>query len=210
MLQSLRNIWDIPDLRKRVLFTLGLLAVYRLGNHVPTPGINAQALIDMFEQNKGNWFGLVDMFSGGNLQKVTVFALGIMPYISASIILQLLTVVWPYLEKLSKEGELGRRKITQYTRYGTVMLSLVQSLGIAVYLERNTRIAGGLPLFHNPRLAFRLMTVLTLTTGTCFIMWLGEQITERGIGNGMSLIIYAGIVVNFPRAVLQTIEQLKT
>ena len=136
MLQSLRNIWDIPDLRKRVLFTLGLLAVYRLGNHIPTPGINAKALIDFFEQNKANWFGLVDMFSGGNLAKVTIFALGIMPYISSSIILQLLTVVWPYLEKLSKEGELGRRKITQYTRYGTVLLSIVQSLGIAVYLER--------------------------------------------------------------------------
>src|SRR3989441_7365347 len=210
MLQSLRNIWDVPDLRKRVLFSLGLLAGYRLGNHIPTPGINAQALIDFFEQNRSNWFGLVDMFSGGNLSRVTVFALGIMPYISASIILQLLTVVWPYLEKLSKEGELGRRKITQYTRYGTILLSVVQSLGIAIFLERNTRIAGGLPLVHNPGLAFRLMTVLTLTTGTCFIMWLGEQITERGIGNGMSLIIYAGIVVNFPRAVLQTIEQLKT
>ena len=122
MLQSLRNIWDIPDLRKRVLFTLGLLAVYRLGNHIPTPGINAKALIDFFEQNKANWFGLVDMFSGGNLAKVTIFALGIMPYISSSIILQLLTVVWPYLEKLSKEGELGRRKITQWTRYGTVII----------------------------------------------------------------------------------------
>ena len=137
-------------------------------------------------------FGLYDMFSGGNLSKVTIFALGIMPYISASIILQLLTVVWPYLEQLSKEGELGRRKITQYTRYGTIVLSVVQSLGIAIFLERQTEIAGGLPLVYNPGLAFRLMTVLTLTTGTCFIMWLGEQITERGIGNGMSLIIYAG------------------
>ena len=131
MLQSLRNIWDIPDLRKRVLFTLGMLAIYRLGSHVPTPGINAAALIDFFEQNRANWFGLVDMFSGGNLAKVTVFALGIMPYISASIILQLLTVVWPYLEKLSKEGEVGRKKITQYTRYGTVVLSVIQSLGIS-------------------------------------------------------------------------------
>src|SRR3984893_15525209 len=210
MLQSLRNIWDIPDLRKRVLFTLGLLAVYRLGNHIPTPGINAQALIDFFEQNKANWFGLVDMFSGGNLSRVTVFALGIMPYISASIILQLLTVVWPYLERLSKEGELGRRKITQYTRYGTIGLSIVQSLGIAIYLERTTRVAGGLPLVNNPGLAFRLMTVLTLTTGTTFVMWLGEQITERGIGNGMSLIIYAGIIVGFPRAVVATIDQIRT
>src|SRR5437879_5608151 len=162
MLQSLRNIWDIPDLRKRVLFTLGLLAVYRLGNHIPTPGINAQALIDFFEQNKANWFGLVDMFSGGNLAKVTVFALGIMPYISASIILRLLTVVWPYLEKLSKEGELGRRKITQYTRYGTVMLSIVQSMGIAVYLERMT-LNNSFKIVETPGLGFKIMAVLTLT-----------------------------------------------
>ncbi len=199
MLQALRNIWDVPDLRKRVLFTLGLLAVYRLGNHVPTPGINAQSLIDFFEQNRGNWFGLVDMFSGGNLAKVTIFALGIMPYISASIILQLLTVVWPYLEKLSKEGELGRRKITQYTRYGTVLLSIIQSFGIAVYLERMT-LSNQFKIVESPGWSFKFMTVLTLTTGTAFIMWLGEQITERGIGNGMSLIIFAGIVVGFPRA----------
>jgi len=207
MLQSLRNIWDIPDLRKRVLFTLGLLAVYRMGNHVPTPGINAAALIDFFEQNKGNWFGLVDMFSGGNLAKVTVFALGIMPYISASIILQLLTVVWPYLEKLSKEGELGRRKITQYTRYGTVALSIIQSLGIAVHLERMT-VAGSFTIVDNPGWAFKAMTVLTLTTGTAFIMWLGEQITERGIGNGMSLLIFAGIVVGFPSGLLDTFQKI--
>ncbi|MFI5170192.1 MAG: preprotein translocase subunit SecY [Vicinamibacterales bacterium] len=208
MLQALRNIWDIPDLRKRVLFTLGLLAVYRIGNHVPTPGINAQSLIDFFEQNRGNWFGLVDMFSGGNLAKVTIFALGIMPYISASIILQLLTVVWPYLEKLSKEGELGRRKITQYTRYGTVLLSLVQSFTIAVYLERLT-LANQFRIVDHPGWGFRLMTVLTLTTGTAFIMWLGEQITERGVGNGMSLIIFAGIVVGFPRAVLGTFNMIE-
>ena len=208
MLQALRNIWDIPDLRKRVLFTLGLLAVYRIGNHVPTPGINAQSLIDFFEQNRGNWFGLVDMFSGGNLAKVTIFALGIMPYISASIILQLLTVVWPYLEKLSKEGELGRRKITQYTRYGTVLLSLVQSFTIAVYLERLT-LANQFRIVDHPGWGFRLMTVLTLTTGTAFIMWLGEQITERGVGNGMSLIIFAGIVVGFPRAVLGTFNMVE-
>src|SRR5687767_11222851 len=181
MLQSLRNIWDIPDLRKRVLFTLGMLAVYRLGSHVPTPGINARALIDFFEQNRDNWFGLVDMFSGGNLSRVTIFALGIMPYISASIILQLLAVVWPYLERLSKEGELGRRKITQYTRYGTIVLSVVQALGIAIFLERSTDVAGGLPLVYAGGWGFRVMTILTLTTGTCFIMWLGEQITERGI-----------------------------
>jgi preprotein translocase subunit SecY len=208
MLQAIRNIWDVPDLRKRVLFTLGLLAVYRLGNHVPTPGINAQSLIDFFEQNRGNWFGLVDMFSGGNLAKVTVFALGIMPYISASIILQLLTVVWPYLEKLSKEGELGRRKITQYTRYGTMLISVVQSFGIAVYLERMT-LSNQFKIVDHPGWAFKFMTVLTLTTGTCFIMWLGEQITERGIGNGMSLIIFAGIVVGFPRAVIDTFQMIE-
>src|SRR5574342_536953 len=208
--QTFRNIWDVPDLRKRVLFTLGLLAVYRLGNHIPTPGINAAALIDFFRQNQANWFGLVDMFSGGNLSKVTIFALGIMPYISASIILQLLTVVWPYLERLSKEGELGRRKITQYTRYGTIFLSVVQAAGIATLLERQTQIAGGLPLVYEPGWSFRLMTVLTLTTGTCFIMWLGEQITERGVGNGMSLIIFAGIVVNLPHAVIITLDQIRT
>jgi preprotein translocase subunit SecY len=207
MLQSLRNIWEIPDLRKRVLFTLGLLAIYRLGNHIPTPGINAAALIDFFEQNQANWFGLVDMFSGGNLAKVTVFALGIMPYISASIILQLLTVVWPYLEKLSKEGELGRRKITQYTRYGTVLLCLVQSLGISVYLERMT-VDQSFQIVEHPGWAFKAMTVLTLTTGAAFVMWLGEQITERGIGNGMSLLIFAGIVVGFPGGLFDTIQKI--
>jgi len=207
MLQSLRNIWDIPDLRKRVLFTLGLLAVYRLGNHIPTPGIDAKSLIDFFEQNRSNWFGLVDMFSGGNLAKVTIFALGIMPYISASIILQLLTVVWPFLEKLSKEGELGRRKITQYTRYGTILLSVIQSLSIAVYLERMT-LSDKFKIVEHPGLGFKIMTVLTLTTGTAFIMWLGEQITERGIGNGMSLIIFAGIVVGFPRGLLDTFQKV--
>src|SRR5205814_7198764 len=182
----------------------------RLGGRIPTPGINAAALQELANQTANTMFGLYDMFSGGNLSKVTIFALGIMPYISSSIILQLLTVVWPYLERLSKEGELGRRKITQYTRYGTIGLSLVQSLGIAVFLERQTQIAGGLPLVYNPGWAFRLMTMLTLTTGTCFIMWLGEQITERGIGNGMSLIIYAGIVVGLPRAVIQTFDQMRT
>ncbi|MCM2255855.1 MAG: preprotein translocase subunit SecY [Vicinamibacteria bacterium] len=207
MLQSLKNIWDVPDLRKRVLFTLLILAVYRLGSHVPTPGINATALVDFFEQNRSNWFGLVDMFSGGNLANVTIFALGIMPYISASIILQLLTVVWPTLEKLSKEGELGRRKITQYTRYGTVVLSIIQGLGIAFYLERLT-ISGDFRIVENPGWAFKLMTVLTLTTGTAFIMWLGEQITDRGIGNGMSLIIFAGIIVGFPSGMLDSVRRL--
>src|SRR3954453_538668 len=206
---SLKNIFAVADLRKRVLFTLGLLAVYRVGGHIPTPGVNPEALALLADQAKKTMFGLYDMFSGRNLSQMTIFALGIMPYISASIILQLLTVVWPYLERLSKEGELGRRKITQYTRYGTILLSVVQALGIALYLEHQTNIAGGLPLVYSPGWGFRLMTVLTLTTGTAFIMWLGEQITERGIGNGMSLIIYAGIVVNFPHAVLSTIEQMR-
>jgi preprotein translocase subunit SecY len=207
MLQSFKNIWEIPDLRKRVLFTLGILAVYRLGSHVPTPGINPKALIDFFEQNKANWFGLVDMFSGGNMAKVTIFALGIMPYISASIILQLLTVVWPFLEKLSKEGELGKRKITQYTRYGTVLLSVVQSTAIAIYLE-NMTVANQYKIVDSPGWGFKIMTILTLTTGTAFIMWLGEQITERGIGNGMSLIIFAGIVVGFPRGLIDTFRMI--
>src|SRR5919107_4523010 len=207
---SLKNIFAVSDLRKRVLFTLGLLAVYRVGGHIPTPGVNSEALALLAEQARNTMFGLYDMFSGQNLSQMTIFALGIMPYISASIILQLLTVVWPYLERLSKEGELGRRKITQYTRYGTIFLSVVQAMGIAFFLERQTNVAGGLPLVYNPGLAFRAMTVLTLTTGSCFIMWLGEQITERGIGNGMSLIIYAGIVVGLPRAVLQTFEQMRT
>src|SRR5712675_2372598 len=209
-MDSLKNIFTVSELRNRVLFTLAMLGVYRIGHHIPTPGVNPAALDELARQAQNTMFGLYDMFSGGNLSKVTIFALGIMPYISASIILQLLTVVWPYLERLSKEGELGRRKITQYTRYGTIVLSVVQALGIAIFLERQTKIAGGLPLVYNPGIAFRMMAVLTLTTGTCFIMWLGEQITERGIGNGMSLIIYAGIVVGLPRAVLQTIEQMRT
>src|SRR5213592_1889122 len=209
-MESLKNVFAVSELRNRILFTLALLGVFRVGHHITTPGVNTAALQELARQMQNQMFGLYDMFSGGNLSRVTIFALGIMPYISASIILQLLTVVWPYLEKLSKEGELGRRKITQYTRYGTIVLSVVQALGIAIFLERQTKIAGGLPLVYNPGIAFRMMAVLTLTTGTCFIMWLGEQITERGIGNGMSLIIYAGIVVGFPRAVLQTFEQMRT
>src|SRR6266508_3457342 len=205
---SLKNIFAVADLRKRVLFTLGLLAVYRVGGHIPTPGINPAALKALVEQAQNTMFGLYDMFSGKNLSQMTIFALGIMPYISSSIILQLLTVVWPYLERLSKEGELGRRKITQYTRYGTILLSIVQSLGIAYFLEKNTGIAGGLPLVYSPGWSFRLLTVLTLTTGTTFIMWLGEQITERGIGNGMSLIIFAGIVVGFPRGLIDTFTMI--
>src|SRR5918994_7895731 len=208
--ESLKNVLAVPDLRKRVLFTLGLLAAYRVGGHVPTPGINPEALALLAEQAKNTMFGLYDMFSGQNLSQMTIFALGIMPYISASIILQLLTVVWPYLERLSKEGELGRRKITQYTRYGTIVLAFVQALGIALFLERSTEIAGGIPLVYEPGWSFRAMTVLTLCTGSLFVMWLGEQITERGIGNGMSLIIFAGIVVGLPSAVITTIDQMQT
>ena len=210
MIESIKGVFAVPELRNRVLFTFAVLGVYRVGNHVPTPGVNTEALAILAEQAANTMFGLYDMFSGGNLSRVTIFALGIMPYISASIILQLLTVVWPYLERLSKEGELGRRKITQYTRYGTLFLCVVQSLGISIFLERQTNIAGGLPLVYEPGWSFRLLTVLTLTTGTIFIMWLGEQITERGIGNGMSLIIFAGIVVGLPSAVITTVDQLRS
>ncbi len=210
MIESVKNVFAIPELRKRVLFTLGILGVYRIGSHIPTPGVNTEALQILVEQAGNTMFGLYNMFSGGNLAQATIFALGIMPYISASIILQLLTVVWPYLERLSKEGELGRRKITQYTRYSTIGLCIVQAMAIAIFLERQTNIAGGLPLVYEPGWSFRLMTVLTLTTGTAFIMWLGEQITERGIGNGMSLIIFAGIVVGLPTAVLTTLDQMRS
>ena len=210
MIESVKNVFAVSELRNRVLFTLGLLAVYRVGSKVPTPGINGEALRALMQSASSGVFGFYDMFSGQNLSQMTIFALGIMPYISASIILQLLTVVWPYLERLSKEGELGRRKITQYTRYGTIVLAVVQAMGIAIFLERNTEMAGGLPLVYSPGWGFRLMTVLTLTTGTTFVMWLGEQITERGIGNGMSLIIFAGIIVGLPSAVFVTLDQLRT
>ena len=209
MIDSIKNIFSIPDLRKRVLFTLAVLGVYRIGSAIPTPGVNTEALQLLVEQAGNTMFGLYNMFSGGNLAQATIFALGIMPYISASIIIQLLTVVWPYLERLSKEGELGRRKITQYTRYGTIALCLVQATAIAIFLERQTNV-GGLPLVYEPGWSFRLMTVITLTAGTAFIMWLGEQITERGVGNGMSLIIFAGIVVGAPTAVLTTMEQMRS
>lgn len=203
MIQAFKNIWSISDLRRRVLFTFAMLGVYRIGGHIPTPGIDSQALLRYFENQKDSILGFVDLFSGGNFSRLTIFALGIMPYITASIILQLLTVVWPYLEKLSKEGEAGRKKITQYTRYGTVGLSLVQSFFISLWLQSsNAGPAGQIVL--EPGLKFQLMTMITLTTGTAFIMWLGEQISERGIGNGISLIIYAGIVVGFPNAVAAT------
>ncbi len=199
-LDAILNIFRIPDLRRRLLFTLLLLAVYRLGAHIPIPGINSEALTQLFERYRGTWLDLFDIFSGGNFRRLSIFALGIMPYITASIVLQLLTVVWPYLERLQKEGELGRRKITQYTRYLTVFLAGFQSLMIALTLMRSSA-AEGLPLVINPGIGFLLMAVLTLTTGTIFVMWLGEQISDRGIGNGMSLIIFAGIVVGLPRAV---------
>jgi preprotein translocase subunit SecY len=206
----LKNLFAVGDLRNRVLFTLALLVVYRIGNHIPTPGVNQEALRLFAEQAASTMFGLYNMFTGGSLARVTVFALGVMPYISSSIIIQLLTVVWPYLERISKEGELGRRKITQYTRYLTVVLAIVQAFGYALWLERSTEAPGGLPLVYDPGWGFRLMCVLTLTTGTMFVMWLGEQITERGIGNGMSLLIFAGIVVRLPDALLTTFDQLST
>jgi len=206
----LKNLFAVGDLRNRVLFTLGMLVVYRIGNHIPTPGVNQEALRLFAEQAASSMFGLYNMFTGGSLARVTVFALGVMPYISSSIIIQLLTVVWPYLERISKEGELGRRKITQYTRYLTVVLAIVQAFGYALWLERSTEAPGGLPLVFSPGWGFRLMCVLTLTTGTMFVMWLGEQITERGIGNGMSLLIFAGIVVRLPNAMMSTFDQLST
>ncbi len=203
MFDKLANIFRIPDLRKRILFTLALLFVYRLGGHIPTPGVNADKLAQFFEQNRGSFLGFVDLFSGGQLRRLTIFALGIMPYITASIILQLLTVVYEPLAKLQKEGELGRKKITQWTRYITVVLSAVQSFGIAVGLEKTG------DFVINPGWGFRLMTMLTLTTGSAFIMWLGEQITERGVGNGMSLLIFAGIVVGLPRGVVDLVDKAK-
>jgi preprotein translocase subunit SecY len=203
MFEKLANIFRIPDLRKRILFTLAMLAVYRLGGHIPTPGINTDKLQQFFEQNRGSLLGFVDLFSGGNLRRLTIFALGIMPYITASIILQLLTVVYEPLAKLQKEGELGRKKITQWTRYLTVILSAIQSFGIAISLQK----AGDFVISPGPK--FILMTMLTLTTGSAFIMWLGEQITERGVGNGMSLLIFAGIVVGLPRGVMDLVDKTK-
>ncbi|MGH9750705.1 MAG: preprotein translocase subunit SecY [Candidatus Polarisedimenticolia bacterium] len=208
MIESIKNIFAVPDLRKRVIFTFLMLAVYRVGGHIPVPGIDFHALEAFFRQQGGGILGFLDLFSGGNLRRLTVFALGIMPYISASIILQLLTVIWPYLEKLSKEGEVGRRKITQYTRYGTIVLAVIQGVGIAIWLE-SLNGAGG-TVVPTPGMAFKAMTVLTLTTGTAFIMWVGEQISDRGIGNGISLIIYAGIVAGLPSAVVTLYEDVTT
>jgi preprotein translocase subunit SecY len=206
MFEKLANIFRIPDLRRRVLFMLAMLAVYRLGSHIPTPGINTDALTRAFEAQAGSLLGFYDLFSGGNFRKLTVFALGIMPYITSSIILQLLTVVYEPLARLQKEGELGRRKITQWTRYLTVLLSAMQSFGIAITLER----IQGEQIVLSPGWGFRIMTMITLTAGSAFIMWLGEQITERGVGNGMSLLIFAGIVVGLPRAIMDLIDKVKT
>jgi preprotein translocase subunit SecY len=204
MFDKLANIFRIPDLRKRIFFTLGLLLVYRFGGHIPTPGVNAEKLSQFFEQNRGSFLGFVDLFSGGQLRRLTIFALGIMPYITASIILQLLTVVYEPLAKLQKEGEMGRKKITMWTRYLTVILSAIQSFGIAFSLQRQ----GDFVVHPGP--GFILMTMLTLTTGSAFIMWLGEQITERGVGNGMSLLIFAGIVSGLPRGVFDLYEKVRT
>src|SRR5437773_1880271 len=205
LFEAFANIFRVPDLRKRVLFTLGLLAVYRLGGHIPTPGIDIRRWEEFMSSNAGSIFGFFDLFAGGNIRRLTVFALGIMPYITASIILQLLTVVVPTLEKLQKEGELGRRKITQWTRYLTVGLSIVQSFGIS---EGLMNMQGGIVI--NPGFGFVMMTILSLTTGTAFIMWLGEQISERGIGNGMSLIIFTGIVVGLPNAIANIYDHVFT
>ncbi len=207
-LNAFANLFRIEDLRNRLFFTLGLLAVYRLGAHIPTPGINTGVLTELFKQAAGSMLGIFDLFSGGNARRMTIFALGIMPYITSSIILQLMTVVFPYLERLQKEGELGRRKITQYTRYLTIVLSVVQSSTIATALQSQS--LAGQSLVYHPGWPFVLMTILTLTTGSAFIMWLGEQISDRGIGNGMSLIIFVGIVVGLPRGIFDLYEKAKT
>ncbi len=208
MIESFRNIFAIKDLRRRLLFTFGMLAVYRIGSNIPIPGVDPIALLEFMESVANTFLGFVNTFTGGALARAAVFALGIMPYITASIILQLMTVVVPRLEKLSKEGEMGRKKITQYTRYGTILISVVQSIGISIFLE-SVSTPGGAPLVPNPGWGFRLMTILTLTTGCAFVMWLGEQITERGVGNGISLIIFAGIVIGLPSAITGTIGKLQ-
>jgi preprotein translocase subunit SecY len=207
MLGGIRNTAALPELRRRLIFTFLMLAVYRVGVQIPTPGINGEALAAFFEKNAGTLFGMFNMFSGGALENFSIFALGIMPYISASIIIQLLTVVVPQLEALSKEGESGRHQITKYTRYGTVGLSLIQSLFISVGLEGMSG-PGGEAIVIYPGWQFKIMTIITLTSGTAFIMWLGEQMTERGIGNGISLIIFAGIVARMPAAIGNTIQMV--
>lgn len=208
-MSTLQNIFSIPELRRRIFFTLSMLAVYRVGCHIPTPGVDAHVLAKFFEGSEGTLLGLVSAFTGGALKKMAIFALGIMPYISSSIILQLLAVVFEPVEKLSKEGEQGRKKITEWTRYGTIILAVIQGIGIAVGLQSMTGPAGE-PVVPHPGIGFILMTVITLTAGTAFIMWLGEQITERGIGNGISLIIFAGIVAGMPSAVVNSMRLVDT
>lgn len=206
MIRTFQNIFKIPELRKRILFTLGILVIYRIGAHVPTPGVDASALGEFFKQARGSLFGLYDMFAGGAFSKATIFSLGIMPYISASIIMQLLGAVIPYFQKLQKEGEEGRRKITQYTRYGTVFIAAIQAMATSLFLESIN--IGGRFAVPNPGMGFRLLTMLTFTSGTIFIMWLGEQITDKGIGNGISLIIFIGIIARFPNAIFEEIQNL--
>ncbi len=206
MIEKIQNIFKIPELRRKILFTLGILIVYRIGGHIPTPGIDAHVLTKFFEQARGSLFGLFDMFVGGAFSKATVFSLGIMPYISASIIMQLMGAVVPYFQKLQKEGEEGRRKITQYTRYGTVLIAAIQALATTVFLESLN--VGGMYVVPNPGVAFKLITMITFTSGTIFIMWLGEQITDKGIGNGISLIIMIGIIARFPSGTVDEIRRL--
>lgn len=208
MFEKFQSIWKVPELRRRVIFTMAILIVYRIGGHITTPGIDPEVLKVFFAETQSTLFGLYDMFAGGAFQKATIFALGIMPYISASIILQLLGSVVPYFQRLQKEGEEGRKKLTQYSRYGTVLISAMQAYGISIFLESITTPAGQ-PAVAHPGWEFRLMTMITLTAGTVFIMWLGEQISERGIGNGISLIIFIGIVARFPHAILMEVEQLR-
>ncbi|MDI6785568.1 MAG: preprotein translocase subunit SecY [bacterium] len=209
MISALVDSFKITDLRRRIIFTLALIAVFRVGTFIPTPGIDAAALTEYFQKMEGTIIGFLNLFSGGAFENFSIFALGIMPYISASIIIQLLTVVIPYLEKLSKEGEVGRKRITQYTRYGTIVLSLIQSTGLSFWMQ-SIQGSDGASIVYNPGLSFHLMSVITLTSGTTFIMWLGEQITERGIGNGISLIIFAGIIAGMPGAIANTIKSLYT
>jgi len=207
MIKTFQNIFRIPELKRRILFTLAIFVVYRIGGHVPIPGINSDALGEFFEEAQRTLFGLYDMFVGGAFRRATIFGLGIMPYISASIIIQLLGAVVPYFQRLQKEGEEGRKKITQYTRYGTVLISALQAYGVSVFLESIPPTKSGLVVVPNPGLGFRLLTMITLSAGTVFIMWLGEQINERGIGNGISLIIFIGIIARFPNAILTEMQQ---
>src|SRR5438093_9214377 len=208
MFEKLRNIFQVPELKRRILFTLGLFVIYRLGEHVPTPGVNAKALAGAFESQKGTLFGLYDLFVGGAFSRATIFALGIMPYISSSIILQLLGAVVPYFEKLRKEGEEGQKKLTQITRYGTILISVIQSYAYSVFLV-NMGAARGLTVVPDPGFGFTLVTIITQTAGTILVMWLGEKITEHGIGNGISLIIFVNIIGRVPNTVAQAYDSFK-